>query len=154
MRARGIALALLFIAALPTQAATCTVTAMALSMGNVDPLRNGSSESSGTITVACIGAPGESVRYSLLLGAGGSGQFGSRRLWSAPGAGPRYNLYIDSARTQVWGDGTGGTVLMTDVLTLNGRGASRSHTVYARLAEGRDARVGTYSDSILVTLKM
>jgi spore coat protein U-like protein len=154
MSARSFVAAILCALALPLHAATCTVNAVAMSWGQVDSLRMGTIESTGNITVACIGMPGESVRYSLLLGAGQSGRFGARRLESAQGPGPGYNLYIDPARTLVWGDGSAGTAMISDVFTLIGHSISRSHTVYGRLIGRPDARAGAYSDSILVTLKI
>ncbi|MEY4139790.1 MAG: hypothetical protein RLZZ371_1972 [Pseudomonadota bacterium] len=63
-----------------------------------------------------------------------------------------YNLYKDSARTIVWGDGTGGTS------TVSGTGSNGSSTsgtainIYLRIPAEQDVSAGTYTDSITITI--
>jgi spore coat protein U-like protein len=62
-----------------------------------------------------------------------------------------YNLYLDSAYTQIWGDGTGGTVTKSD--NIGGLlGSSISYTVYGRLPGGQNVPAGVYSDTVFVTV--
>ena len=61
-----------------------------------------------------------------------------------------YNLYFDAARTQVWGDGTGGTVIWS---TAGGHNPSPSHTVFGKIpANQTSVSVGSYSDTVTMTL--
>lgn len=57
-----------------------------------------------------------------------------------------YNLYTDAAGTQIWGDGTGGTVFEN---YPNGRS---DDTIYARIPQGVDAIFGTHTDNIVATV--
>jgi spore coat protein U-like protein len=59
-----------------------------------------------------------------------------------------YNLYLDSAGTQVWGDQTGGTVYRFTTPSLGFFGA----TIYGRVPFGQDADVGSFTDTITATL--
>lgn len=62
----------------------------------------------------------------------------------------RYNLYLDSSRTTVWGDGTGGTRVYSD------RAQPNNHTVtvpvFGRIYGAQDVGAGSYADSLIVTL--
>ncbi len=59
----------------------------------------------------------------------------------------QYNLYLDAARTTIWGNGSGGTS------TLNApSGGNQTVSVYGRVFPLQDVSVGICSDSILVTI--
>jgi spore coat protein U-like protein len=72
--------------------------------------------------------------------------------------GPRrslaYQLYVDAARTQIWGDGTSGTSPITGTLTVASNGSvTQSFYVYGRVAGGQNsAEAGSYLDTLVVTL--
>jgi spore coat protein U-like protein len=57
-----------------------------------------------------------------------------------------YELYSDVAGGTRWGNVTGTWVSDT------GTGSAQSHTVYGRLPAGQDLFIGTYSDTITVTV--
>jgi hypothetical protein len=61
-----------------------------------------------------------------------------------------YNLYTSTARTTVWGDGTGATS------TVAGSGAglltASTQTVYGRVSASQDKPAGTYTSTITVTV--
>ena len=59
-----------------------------------------------------------------------------------------YNLYTDPSRTQVWGDGTGGS----NVSNGSGSGAAQTINVYGRISSGQTVPTGTYTDTITVTI--
>jgi spore coat protein U-like protein len=84
--------------------------------------------------------------YTVALSAG-SGSYASRALRSGPNV-LNYNLYVDFPRLLIWGDGTPATNLVNGI----GTGATLHHTVYGRVPAGQNAAVGTYSDSIIVTV--
>ena len=50
-----------------------------------------------------------------------------------------YNLYLNSARTTVWGDGTGGTSVLTVTLNAN---VTRNQTVFSRVPARQDVTSG------------
>jgi spore coat protein U-like protein len=58
-----------------------------------------------------------------------------------------YNLYTSADRSAVWGDGHGGSQLMTvrknKVTTLS---------VYGQIPAGQDVAIGTYTDPIVATV--
>jgi spore coat protein U-like protein len=60
-----------------------------------------------------------------------------------------YNLFVDSARNQIWGDLTSGIPL---VLTNINDNVSRQISVYGRIPSGQNPAAGQYSDSVTVTV--
>ena len=67
-----------------------------------------------------------------------------------------YNVFADPARSQVWGTGTGGTVIASGTMTIGpgvGNGTrTMTHPVYGRIPQLQDAVPGAYNDTLLVTL--
>jgi spore coat protein U-like protein len=57
-------------------------------------------------------------------------------------------MYTDAGRTTVWGDGTTGSAINA----LTGTGAAQAISVFGRIPTGQSPAIGTYSDTILVTL--
>jgi len=74
----------------------------------------------------------------------------------------QYNLYLNAARTTVFGDGSGGTQTATCVTGItafgcvgsNPSGPGRRATLpfYGRIPAGQDAAAGLYSDTVQVTI--
>jgi spore coat protein U-like protein len=99
----------------------------------------------GSISYSCTGVNGNQ-RITIQLSTG-SGTFANRTLGS--GSNFKYNLYPDAANSQVWGNGTGSTYQFannpndTNVHTL---------TVYGTILAGQDVGVGSYTDTITVTM--
>ena len=58
-----------------------------------------------------------------------------------------YNVYLDAARTQIFGDGTGATAVFN---AANARW--QVVTFYGRIFPGQTVPAGTYSDSLVATL--
>lgn len=58
-----------------------------------------------------------------------------------------YNLYKDSGYTTVWGTSAAGSSLKVTNPKTN-----EVQTIYARIPAGQDVAVGSYSDSVTVTL--
>lgn len=139
-------------------AMNCTVTATGVAFGVYDPVLATPDDSTGTITVRCVyTGPGgaDSTNYSVTLSTGGGLGFTPRKL-SSGAATLDYNLYRDAGRTQVWGNGTGGTTIITGNIKV-GPGVGNNtktdnHTVYGRIPAQQDPDGGNYADSILVTL--
>jgi spore coat protein U-like protein len=61
-----------------------------------------------------------------------------------------YNLYLDAARTIVWGDGSGGSQMY---LSNNPpKSADVQLTVYGKIDSFQDVSAGSYADTVTVTV--
>lgn len=134
-------------------AADCSVTASSFSFGNYNPLDTLPRDSSSTINVQCslIGLLSLTVAYTLSLSTGSSGSYSLRTL-AGPGSPLGYQLYADAARLLVWGNGSSGTVTVSDSYLLGLGIVSRNYPIYGRLPADQQVGAGTYADSITVTL--
>src|SRR5207248_337340 len=91
-------------------ATTCTIDATtAVDFNTYDYTSATPNDSTGTITCTCRGAGGLfGGGAAVTLSQGSSGTYSQRTMLSGANV-LAYNLYVDAARTQVWGDFTGGT---------------------------------------------
>ncbi|MBE0434483.1 MAG: spore coat protein U domain-containing protein [Methylomicrobium sp.] len=126
--------------------AACSVNNPSLVFGSFSPLTDHTVDSTGNITVTCD----SSSAYTIALSPGSSGTYNPRRMTSG-GNTLGYNLYTDAGYSKIWGDGTGGSFPVDGGPALLG---SRNHTIYGRipLSTQRGASVGSYSDSMTVTI--
>ena len=106
-------------------------------------------DSTGTIGFQCNPGTGAG-NIEVSLSAGGSGGFVSRAMSSGSDT-LSYNLFLDAAKTQIWGDGTGGSSMLTTSLT-GGGWTTITQTIYGRIPGGQDVTAGTYLDTITVTM--
>lgn len=127
----------------------CFIRSFPVSFGNYTPATPVPVDSTGRIRVLCIGGATGSF-YTLNIDSGSSGntanrtmQFGGNQLV--------YNLYKDPARTQLWGDGTGGATPL--VQPVNSFFIVRNVRVYGRLFANQDPVPGVYSDTVFVTIE-
>jgi spore coat protein U-like protein len=138
------------------QAFDCTVFTAGVAFGVYDAAIPSPTDATGSITLRCTHEGGGATRttYTIGLSAGNSGNFAQRQLF----AGPRvlnYNLFTSATRTQVWGDGTQGTGIVSGALVVNpGRFVVNEavYPIYGRIPPLQAADTGSYSDTILVTL--
>jgi spore coat protein U-like protein len=123
---------------------SCKLTsAPTLGFGPLSPLAN--NDAQANITWVCTNGFNTVIR----LGGGGSGNIGARAMGGA-GSLP-YQLFTDSARTSVFGDGTtGNTVAVSGV----GYSSPGNVTVYGRVlqANAAVAVAGSYSDTVQITI--
>jgi spore coat protein U-like protein len=132
---------------------SCGVSAGTLNFGSHNPLSGNPTDSTATVSVQCGGVAGLLIPYEVALSAGGSGLVGARRL-SSGGHTLAYGLYGNAARTTVWGDASGGAVMVDSILlSILGLAPPRLHTVYGRIPAGpTNAVPGSYTDTITLTL--
>lgn len=79
-----------------------------------------------------------------------SGGFNPRKMRLTSGTDLlNYNLYTSATYTDIWGDGTSGTVTVWGKFLKN---KPENMTVYGRIPSGQDVRAGTYTDTLTVTL--
>ncbi len=129
------------------EAAGCSASNVSgVAFGTYDVFSASPLDSLGGFTWRCTGSQ-HSVRITLTRG--GSPTFQPRRLTSAASQ-LAYNLYLDAARTAVWGDGTEGTQEYFG--TSSGSSDTVTVSIYGRVPAGQDAAVGTYTDTITVVL--
>ena len=146
-------LTLLLLAALgaapAAEAINCRVQVAAMDFGVYMPLRSTPLDVTGRVTIRCQARTGS---FTVTLGPGLSGDAMNRTMISPGNAGLNYNLYVDPARTLVWGDGTGATATVAGVRPEKGRPIFLDYPVYGRVFSGQAPPPGAYSDTILVTV--
>lgn len=120
----------------------CTVSATSLAFGTIDPLQTTDTASTATVSVSCPAV----TSYTVSLSAG-SGSYAQRTLISGALV-LNYNLYRDVSATQVWGDGSGSTFMVSGSVGSSGT----DHTVYGVVPHQSQAVPGSYADTIVVTL--
>ena len=145
-RARFVIVLLVMIVGATRAEAACTLSATAVAFGTYDVFQVGPADSTGTITYRC-GNSDHNIRVAI--SAGTSGTFNNRTL-KRGSENLLYNLFYGGF-TQVWGDGTGGTT--TYFLNNPPNGKDVVLTVYGRITAGQDVGVGSYSDTVVVTLE-
>ena len=152
------ALACVLCGAGKVHAAVCAVTTVSLNFGDYDPSVTGPDDSVGSVTVTCRYVPkgATQVNYRVTISNGLNGTSPTTRQMGAGSARMGYNVFADPARSQVWGTGTGGTVIASGTMTIGpgvGNGTrTTTHPVYGRIPQLLDAVPGTYNDTLLVTL--
>jgi spore coat protein U-like protein len=140
--ARFFATILPFVPVLPSQAAqtlVCTPSNNTINFGAYDVLSGGVLDGTGSFTVTCNdsggpGGGGTTVLYTATLDVVATRQM-------APPSGTdrlAYTVYTDAARTQVWGNGTGGTFTLTGTIAVpkNSSATSASIPYYGRITPG------------------
>lgn len=132
---------------------SCTVSTSNVVFGAVNPIAIGSTDSTGSVRVTCGGTVGLLIPYQIELGAGGSGNTATRRMYSGAQT-MNYGLYSDSSRLANWGDIAHGTAISGSVLLdALGLAPAVTHTVYGRISSGQTTTVpGVYADTITVTV--
>jgi len=130
--------------------ASCTVAATGITFPAYVSPGGGNADSTGNSAVTCTGL-GLLVSYTITLSAG-NGTFASRSLVFATTNILTYNMYTDSGRTLVWGDGSAGTNTVTDSYLLSLGSTTRNYTVYGRVAGGQNKPAGTYTDTVTMTV--
>lgn len=129
---------------------SCTVTTTALAFGDYDQTSPSPKDANATVTVNCTSVVSVLSTADIAISARGSGSAANRRLNS----GVRllfYNIYSNPARTVIWGDGTGGTQIVQ--VPLNGLlNFSSSATAYGRIPALQNVALGTYTDTLTITV--
>lgn len=133
-----LAVSLIAVSATPASAA-CSVSSPGVAFGNYNTLSSSALDGTGDITVSCDMI----TSFTAKLSAGGGTI--DQRVMSAGAAQLNYNLYTDSARTIVWGDGiTGSTVSATGLISIL--------TAYGRVPALQNVVAGSYGDTVTITV--
>ncbi|AWV05399.1 SCPU domain-containing protein (plasmid) [Burkholderia sp. JP2-270] len=147
---RELALAALMLLASPAGHAACTVSASGLAFGVYNPNSAAPTDSIGTVTLSCTSASGTGG-YTIELDAGGGGSYAGRRMSSGVSILP-YQLYSDAAHSQIWGNGTGGSSVVTGTDNIPQAGGTSTYQVYGRIVARQAVSPGAYTDVVVVTV--
>ena len=122
----------------------CTIESSGIEFGIYDPLDSVPLDATGGITYTCS----TQMAVVIVMTTGDSGSF-DRRMASGSDT-LAYNMYVDSARTKVWGDGALGTATHVDLSPP--KDASVGVAVYGRIPAGQDVAEGRYTDSLMLVM--
>ncbi|MCU0654504.1 MAG: spore coat U domain-containing protein [Polyangiaceae bacterium] len=135
---------------MPARAITsCSiVSTTSVAFGAYDPLAPLALDSTGSLTYQCSGV-GLTDTILIHLGRGGSSSFFPRRMTSGASS-LAYNLFLDASRLLVWGDGTGGSLFHGPVTPPESSNVTVN--IFGRIPAGQNPSVGSYSDTLVITL--
>lgn len=138
------ALALVLLSAPGAWAETCTLDSVSgLNFGPYDPFSFTPLTTAGSLRFSCDGADGPRISISRGL----HGTFAARAMRNPGDNVPlQYNLYVDAACQQIWGDGTSGTLAPTGP-----PGMSRSLPVFGCVPARQNVAAGVFGDTVVVT---
>lgn len=122
----------------------CTIAATNITFASQSTLTTDVS-GSGQLTIQCT----NNDAYRVALSGGISGTVSTRRMTGTTGASVDYQLYLDSARTTIWGDGTSGTSQLTGI----GSGLVQFVPIYARVPSQSTPLPGVYTDTVTATIQ-
>ncbi len=150
LRSGGLCLISMFLVHDSAQA-QCSVTASGVSFGTYSMFDSSDKDSSGNVTVSCTVLLALFMTIHTELSVGNSGSYSTRQLRSGVRS-LNYNLYTDTARQIIWGNGSGGTSRRTYSAFLSIGTTNIPYTVYGRIPRFQSSPSGTYTDSIVVTV--
>lgn len=131
---------------------TCSVGTTAVAFGNYNPTSGTAKTANGNVAVTCTALVLFTVSYVISLSKGASTTY-TPRFMNLLGVHLNYNLYTTAAFTSIWGDATGGTATISDGYTAIVIGpVTRNYTVFGQVPALQTVGVGTYTDSITVTV--
>ena len=130
-------------------AISCRETLVAMNFGNYVPMTTSHVDIMGQVNLRCQAQPGS---FTVTIDAGFSGDQTARTLLSATSDVLNYNLYRDAARTQVWGDGSPPTFVVSGVRPNKGRPTFYNYPIYGRVFANQTPNAGTYSDDPMVSV--
>lgn len=129
----------------------CALAVANFAFGAYSPASYTALDATGNIGVSCDGIAGQAISYTVAINAGSSGSFVSRKMIYGPYA-LNYNLYLNAARTTIWGDGHVGSGIVADGYASIAGTNVRNYTVYGRIPVNQAVPPGIYNDALIVTL--
>ncbi|HUP65850.1 MAG TPA: spore coat U domain-containing protein [Thermoanaerobaculia bacterium] len=124
-----------------------TILPSSFDFGAYSVFGSGTPSAVSSIGISC--SPPATATITLSRGTQ-STSFSPRTARSSSGETMSYNLYLDAAGTQIWGDGSGGSQTLSFTSLPGDR--ELEGTIYGRLFPQQDAAVGIYNDFITVTV--
>ena len=139
----ALAVAAALLAPAPTRAAPpCNVSVSgSLAFGTYDVFSTTPLDTTALVTLTCPASNAPQVTISK----GNSPSYTPRQLQSGTQA-LAYNLFLDPGHTQIWGDGTGGSLVWAPPKK------NAQTTIWARIPPGQDVAPGSYGDDLVLTV--
>lgn len=131
------------------QAFNCTITTTPVNFGVYDVFANLPLYSTGSVTVDCKNPDRKPLPITIYINQGSAGSFTPRQMLSSLGDRLNYYLFIDSSRTTIWGDGTGGSSVVTAIVSKD---TVFNSIVYSSVPAGQNVSAGIYSDALTATV--
>ena len=129
---------------------SCSATTTNANFGTYDPTAAAPADTAGTVTINCTGLVALLGSVEVAASAGSSGNVVQRTMRQGVNS-LNYNLYVDPARSIVFGNGTAGSQTITR--PLNGLLIfGQSVSFYGRVPARQWASAGVYNDSIVITV--
>ena len=129
----------------PGATISCTISAVGVNFGAYDVFSASPDDSTGSVTYTCTSIK-PNDRILIDLSHGNAPTFSPRQMKKSAEI-LTYNLYLDAARTQIWGDNTGGSshvnIKPDPTATI---------TIYGRIPAGNDVTAGSYTDTVIATI--
>ena len=142
----AMAVAALLLCATGADAAQCSVSTGSVSFGTYNVFAAAHNDSTGSVTLNCNGGA-QSV--AVAISRGGASSFALRRMLKSTEQ-LRYNLFLDAARSIIWGDGSSGSQL--NIVGNPPNNQDVTLTMFARVPAAQDVSAGSYTDSVTVTV--
>lgn len=127
--------------------ASCSLGAAAVAFGTYNPLSTAPTDTIGSLIYQC-NQKAHNIMITLSRGSGTS--FATRRMLNGSQQ-LFYNLYRDSGRSIIWGDGGGGTQAFF-IVNPQPNNTDLSLPIFGRIPAGQSVRAGTYADTLTITL--
>ncbi|MFI5308073.1 MAG: spore coat U domain-containing protein [Polyangiales bacterium] len=129
-------------------AMSCSIVSTSgVAFGSYDGFSTTPLDSAGSVAFRCTGV-GPADMISIQIGRGSSGSFLPRAM-SRHRFRLEYNLFMDAARTIVWGDGTGGTSAYT---ARPVESQMVSVPIFGRIMPRQNVEAGAYGDLVVLTV--
>jgi spore coat protein U domain-containing protein, fimbrial subunit CupE1/2/3/6 len=132
-----------WVSTITAQGVNCSISSSGVAFGAYSVFASPSTDSTGTVTYSCT----LGVSVQIQLSRGSSSTYAPRTMTKGSET-LSYNLYLDSNHATIWGDGTGGTSVVSKTLPIGPQTA----TIYGRITGLQDVSVGTYADSVVATI--
>lgn len=129
--------------------AACTIMTTPVNFGSYNVFASSPLDSIGQVSLRCTGIL--QLFVQVTLDKGGAATFSPRRLLKG-GETLTYNLYLDASRSVIWGDGTGGTQIYSQLIVLSLLGQTITIPVYGRIPAGQDVSAGSYTNTVVTTI--
>jgi spore coat protein U-like protein len=126
---------------------TCMVGTTPIAFGMYNPLRHADLPSVAMLHYRCVGSV---RRLEIGLTPGTSGSLRTRTMRRGKEV-LKYNLYLDAAGSQVWGDGTGGSQMY--IVNSPASGNYVNIPVYGRVFGNQNDAAGGYHDDVSIIVR-
>jgi spore coat protein U-like protein len=130
--------------------ATCTVATTGIVFPAYASPGSTDADSTGDVAVTCSALVAGLGSYTISVSTG-AGTYANRKLSSGANF-LNYNMFTDTGRTIVWGDGTASTQTVSDNYLILVTPTVRHYTAYGRVPGSQNKPAGTYTDTVTVTV--